>query len=574
MASDFAAHVELLHLFIARRAAIVERIQSALNVQHKPPRTWQDRTLLGRQFEDCFFSLPDATPAQAALRGQLQQAHWARGFKPRDMPGIPNEMFDPGDMMARAFVVWRHTRWPGRNGRVHFAHALFNLHVVRCLALLDMRLADDGPDASARLARLQETLDALWQSASPDLPVLVRDVRWLVPVAQSPTTDELGSYFEAAAELEACLDPADRLEIHKASVLMAGGHLRSQLRHFTMKGRSLDDRSLLLSTRGSNALDCAMTIQHLVPLLEAYGQAIDSDEVLRRRMLADVICQGISPDPELFVQRLELLGPYSMVEHLFVAADAGGHAVLTSMGQRHVLLVQRYRTLMAQLARPLLDDCPRFRPVPGSYSPYGVMFGFSANILEHMTLKSLQPESATSFSLEDAFAAEEPGSGKLAWISGWRRLPHVSGDVLQMYEYPQRFAEQMFERIDRTLRERGDVAATTRTGRLFLHGASAGNSTPAAQALELPSRFVQSSDPALVTACRALYREAARILDDRREGMHLVSFQTAQGWVAISKDLLSEVLGNGQDAQAGWLPQDAARVLQTLYPELVAPVDA
>ena len=39
---------------------------------------------------------------------------------------------------------------------MRFAHSLFNLHVVRCLALLTMRLWDDGHrEAGERLARLQ-----------------------------------------------------------------------------------------------------------------------------------------------------------------------------------------------------------------------------------------------------------------------------------------------------------------------------------------------------------------------------------------------------------------------------------
>ena len=58
---------------------------------------------------------------------------------------------------------------------------------------------------------------------------------------------------------------------------MAGGHLRSQLRHVsTQKSVSLDEHSLILSTRKSNALDLATLIQGLVPLLEAYERAAEA----------------------------------------------------------------------------------------------------------------------------------------------------------------------------------------------------------------------------------------------------------------------------------------------------------
>ncbi len=559
----FQAHVELLQVFIAHRAPVVERIQAVLNAQQKPLPFQQDRALLTRQFEDCFFAQPGIPREQSVLRGQLQGAHWAEGFKPRDMPGIPNEMFDPADMMARAFNVWRHTRWPGRNGRVRYAQTLFNLHVVRCLTLLDMRLCDAGPaGAGERLALLQEVLDALWKSSPPDQPVLVRDARWLVPVAQSPTTDDLAPYFQAARRIEECLPEADRLEIHKASLLMAGGHLRSQLRHFTMQGRSLDDKSLILSTRRSNALDCAMTIQHLVPLLAGYEQAVREGDTGRRRALAGVICQGISADPELYVNRLDLLRPYSMIEHLFVAPDGERGVKLTPMGQRHIQLVQQYVALFERLAQPLHEDCPQFRPVHGTYSPYGVMFGFSSNILEHMTLKALQPDAETRFSLEDVFADDGHGAQRLAWVSGWRRLPHVPPEVLQLYEYPQQFAAEIFGRIELALRSRacGDAGAQVRTGRLFIETAGIA---------ELPVEYVLSSDPQIIAAGKAQSCEATQLLADRNEGMYLVSYQTSGGWVAISKDVLTDLLGEGRDVNIEGLPYGAAQALQLMYPGVV-----
>jgi hypothetical protein len=112
-----------------------------------------------------------------------------------------------------------------------------------------------------------------------DQPILCETMRWLIPLAQSPTTDELAAYFEVAKQVVETLSEEDRLEIHKAAVRMAGGHLRSQLRHVsTQKGVSLDDNSLVLSTRNSNALDLATLIQGLVPLLEAYEHAVQAGD--------------------------------------------------------------------------------------------------------------------------------------------------------------------------------------------------------------------------------------------------------------------------------------------------------
>ena len=138
----FQAHIELLQCFLAHRDAIVERIQAVLNAQRKPLPYLQDGPLLSRHFEDCFFALTGVTDGQSRLRGQLEEAHWASGFRPREIPGLHNGLIDPAEMMIRGFHLWQQTRWPGRNGRVRYAHTLFNLYLIRCLELLSMRLWD------------------------------------------------------------------------------------------------------------------------------------------------------------------------------------------------------------------------------------------------------------------------------------------------------------------------------------------------------------------------------------------------------------------------------------------------
>lgn len=568
----FQAHVELLQLFIAHRDAIVERLQGLLNARQAPPQVLQDRPLLGRQFEDCFFSTAALTRGQSALRGKLQQAHWAEGFRPREMPGIPNEMFDPADMMARAFLLWRSTRWPGRNGRVRFAQTLFNLYLVRCITLLVMRVWDEGtPGAAARLGQLRELLDALWRSSPADQPVLVRDPRWLIPVAQSPTTDDLGAYFRVAQKLAESLPEEERIEIHRATVVMAGGHLRSQLRYFNMQGRALADPQLLLDTRRSNALDCAMTIQALVPLLAAYARAIGDHDGPRRLELAGAVCQAISPDPELYLNLPALLRAYSMIEHLFVAVDAAGKPTLTPMGQRHVSLVERYVEELDRVVRSLAEDCPRFRPIPGAYSPFGVMFGFSSNLLEHMTMKALQPDAERRFTLEDVFADGEASAEKLAWVSGWRRLPHISSEVLKQYQYPQEFAEEIFTRLLDAFEVRTkSAAAGLPAGRLHVVAGvgteAKGNPAPP----ELDAKYLHASDPQWVADGRAHVREEGKLLAERNEGEFIVSFRTAGGWVAVSKDVLTDVLGAGRDARITGLPESVAGVPAMMCAGLVS----
>ena len=275
----FQANVELLRLFLAHREDIVESIEAVLNAQRKPTGYLQDHSLLSRHFEDCFFARTAATASQKRLRGQLEEAHWAGGFRPRQVQDLHNHLIHPAEMMIRAFYCWQQTRWPGRNGRMHYAHTLFNLYVLRCLQFLSMRLWDEAErntsSAGGRLAEIQSVLDELWRSSPADQPVIVRDARWLIPLAQSLITDELAPYFEVARQVTETLPEADVLEIQKAHVRMLGGHLTSQIRYYCTKdGVSINEHSVVLRTRASNALDFALLVQGLVGLLKAYDRAL------------------------------------------------------------------------------------------------------------------------------------------------------------------------------------------------------------------------------------------------------------------------------------------------------------
>jgi len=573
----FHAHIELLQLFLAHRDEIVERIQGLLNAQRKPIRYLQDGPLLSRHFEDCLFTTTGVTRDQSRLRGQLKEAHWASGFKPRESPGVHNELVDPAEMMVRAFHLWRQTHWPGHSGRVRYAHTLFNLYVIRCLALLSMRLWDTGSSSGGdRLSQVQGVLDQLWSTTPANHPVLVRDARWLISVAQSPTTDELAGYFEIAEQIAEMPSEEHRIEIQKAGVRMAGGHLRSQLRHISMqKGVSLDENSLVLRTRKSNALDIATLIQSLVPLLQSYEDAYEhargGGDDQKRLELADAICQGISPDPELFVNHLELLGPYSMIEHLFITTDRDGHVVYTPMGRRHLELLEQYKPRISRLSKPLYEDCQHFRPVEGAYSPYAVLYGFSSNLIEHMAFKTLQPDAVTLFSLEDVFAGGE--ADKLAWVNGWRKLPHIKPEVAKLFEYPQQFAEDIFARIEHALRRRvsdGEANAAVQTGRLFiLSGDDPEADSKMSVIPDLPIHYVLSSDMEIVAAHKAASYVEAHLLLGRLEGEFVVSYKTSGGWVAITKDILTEVLGAGHDAKIVGLPSVAVGVLRLMCPNVV-----
>jgi hypothetical protein len=411
-----------------------------------------------------------------------------------------------------------------------------------------MRVWDAGTNSAGdRLAQVQAVLDELWRIKTVDQPTLVRDARWLIQLAQSVATDDLRAYFVVADRIAESLSDEDRIEIHKAGVRMAGGHLRSQIRyHSTKKDASLDEPSVVLSTRDSNALDFALLVQELVPLLAAYEDACRRDDRRMRLELADAICQGISPDPDLFLNRVELLGAYSMIEHLFITTDPDGHAVYTPMGRRHVQLLQDYETQIGRVSQALYEDCPRFRPVAGAYSPYGVLYGFSADLVKHMVLKASQPDAVNYFRVEDVFVAGD--ADKLAWVNGWRKLPHLTREMERLFHYPQQFAEDIFDRIEHALHRRatdGEANAVCKTGRLLLQDADAP---------DLPVRYLRFADE--------------HLLSDRREGKFLVSYETPAGWRAITKTVLTEVLGAGRNVKIVGLPSAAVEEVKLMCRKL------
>jgi hypothetical protein len=577
----FQANVELLRRFLAHREDIVESIEAVLNAQRKPIPYLRDHSLLSRDFEDCFFARAAVTPSQTRLRGQLEEAYWVAGFRPRQVQDLHNDLIHPAEMMIRGFHCWQQTRWPGRAGRMHYAHTLFNLYVIRWLQFLSMRLWFEFPDgegpsgAGVRLAEIQGVLDELWRSSPADQPVIVRDARWLIPLAQSLITDELAPYFEVAQQVTETLPKADVLEIRKAHVRMIGGHLTSQIRYYSTKdGVPINEHSVVLRTRTSNALDFALLVQGLVELLKAYDRALQGGDERMRLDMAGAICQGISADPELFLNRVDLLSAYSMIEHVFIATDREGHVVYSPLGQRHVQLLKEYGALMDRLIKSLGDDFPRFRPVDGGYSPYGVIFGLPSHLIEHMALKALQHDAETRFSLEDVFEDAvfddaDRSAAKLAWVNGWRKLPHIDPEVQRLYDYPQQFAEDVYGRIESELRRRD--CDRSRTGRLYIVFEDDPESDSQASAIpELPARHFGSSDRQIVAAEKAEPYDRAQLLAGRREGHFLVSYETPGGWIALKKDLLTEVLGAGRDAKIAGLPPEAAQVLRLMCADVMA----
>jgi hypothetical protein len=108
------------------------------------------------------------------------------------------------------------------------------------------------------------------------------------------------------------------------------------------------------------------------------------------------------------------------------------------------------------------------------------------------------------------------------------------------------------------------------TGRLFvLPGDDPRADSNASLIPDLPIRYIQSSDMQIVAAQKAAFHDEPHLLSDRREGKCVVSYKTAGGWVAMTKAMLTEVLGAGDDVKIAGLPAAAAEALKLLCRNLV-----
>jgi hypothetical protein len=260
-----------------------------------------------------------------------------------------------------------------------------------------------------------------------------------------------------------------------------------------------------------------------------------------------------------------------MIEQLFITTDGDGHVVYTPIGRRHVQLLREYEIRIGRVSKALSDVCRQFRPVDGTYSPYGILYGFSSHLIEHLALKASQPDATTHFGLEDVFVGGD--TDKLAWVSGWRKLPHLQREVETLFDYPQQFAEDIFDRIEQALRARasdGEANAGVQTGRLFILPRDDRQADSQASLIpDLPVRYIGSSDMQIVAAHKADYCDEPNLLSDRQEGKCLLSYKTPGGWVAITKAILTEVFGAGRDVKIVGLPPVAVGVLKLMCPGLV-----
>jgi hypothetical protein len=557
MTVAFGDHVALLRAFLDRRQAIVESIAAG-------PLNARAANLQGA-FDACFFQSAGLPREYARLHGQLAAAHLADGFEPIPFEGHSHEL-DPIQLVVRAHQQWSRDRWPGRNIRQTYAATLYAVYILRQLEYLSLRVWDEGNEPAAdRLQEVQRLLDDL-NEAVTGATSLVRDARWLIQSAQGTLTRRLQPYFTVAERIAGSFSDAGRLEIHKAGVKLTAGHLRSQLRYRALETRRpAGDPGVLATTRNSNSMDAALLLRDLVPLLDAYRTACGANDGRARLDLADAILQGLSADPELLLTRLDLLGPCTMIEDLFIERDDHGRAGYTPLGEAHVRRLERYGRLIGDLAGSLEQDARALDPSRLAYSPFGIAYGFCADLLSNLASGPLRGQPDLHVSLEDFFVSHaglEARSARAACV-----------------EYSPEWADEVFAGVVRALHARAARrfeanASDLAGGRLFVVP-EPGDGEPQAGPVPLDGVVLAQEHCVTSDLQRALGSGATafprgQIVADRNEARFLASAETGGKWFGVSKVVLTVCTSQGKDALITGVPAPVVDVLRLTCPGLLS----
>jgi hypothetical protein len=321
----------------------------------------------------------------------------------------------------------------------------------------------------------------------------------------------------------------------------------------------------------------ALLVRDLVPLLDAYATACLEQDSPVRLALADAILQGMSADPELLLTRLDLLGPSAMIEDLFVDRSGAGAASWTDMGGVHRGYVARYGDLVGRTADWLRQDLHAFDPAHAMYSPFGIVYGFCADLFSNMVLNTLPSLTSSDLSLEDLFVSRGRLEEKLTQAQEWERLP--TGDRERApFEHATGWAAQMYARVAEALEAR---AARPAEPNASMFPKACLYVVPREVAIDslsdgvLPAGIVSAQEHCLTSDVMrarlsgATALPADRLVADRAEGRLLACVDAGGGWFGVSKVPLTLCTSKGKDALITDVPPGAIDVLRLTCPELL-----
>ena len=308
------------------------------------------------------------------------------------------------------------------------------------------------------------------------------------------------------------------------------------------------------------------------PLLERYEAALggedDSDADLRHG-LADAILQGLSADPDLLITRLELLGPATMVEEVFVDAAAEGPRY-TAPGERHAALIRSYRDLLHPSCGAAVRRVPRARPRrTGLFA--------TRDLLRLLCRCSVEcgaryADGTTVFESLARRPVREPDPSRREshTCAHLGTAAHIGRRAPALHPFAGVGAAGVRETSSIACGDSAPATPSARTGRLFVRLQSI-DSLPGSipDSAVSAQEHVVTSDIQWALNAGATAFPKSHLLADRREGRYLASVEQDGKWFAVSKVLLTACLAQGRDAVIAGVPDPVAVQLRVTCPEIV-----
>ena len=238
-------------------------------------------------------------------------------------------------------------------------------------------------------------------------------------------------------------------------------------------------------------------------------------------------------------------------------------------GEAHVGFLAKYRRLAGRISAPLLGDAATFNPADREYSPFGMVYGFVADVLSNMAHARLVGADPPGLSLEDTFKSFHRLDAKLSQ-GEWAKLPTKEGER-EHFEHSAEWAQQMFARLTCALGNRAGRpdepnASTVPSARVFISpaGPSGAGEPVAAQehCVTSDARFAESSGMTARTPSARWW--------NRQEGRFLASAIVNGQWCGISKVVLSTNQQSGPRRHPdGRVPRTLESILRLTCPALV-----
>ena len=209
--------------------------------------------------------------------------------------------------------------------------------------------------------------------------------------------------------------------------------------------------------------------------------------------------------------------------------------------------MRQYGELVGRMAEPLQKDAVALAPPRAGYSPFGIVYGFCADLLSNMVLNTLRSSSSPDLSLEDMFISRGGSRRNRARRDQWERLPKAEGERAP-FEHSTEWAAQMFARMTAALEARASRPAeadASRFRKASLYVVPRATTVESLSDAGLPDGIVSvqehclTSDVARARLTGATSVPAVRLFADRAEGRFLACAECDGAWFGVSKVILT-----------------------------------